>query len=469
MRDDSHSFLKRLFEYSAGTILSFGISIIIVPLITWFILPQEFGRTSFYMLYCNFTVLVVLFGFDQAFLRDFYTTKDKSELLWNSSVVPILLSIFFGFIVLVFNQKVSNLLFDENVNTEIVIILVLTIFVGVLERFNYLLIRSLEKARIYSASLVLGQVFRLGLILFFILVFEKTYKSIVAAEFFGVVFNNVFLFMFTGKYWLRGLRINSERMKALLSFGLPLLPASLLYWLFDSISKIALREWSSFNELGLYSTGFKIISALNIAKTAFSTFWVPTAYKWHEENEDRRNFSRVINLLATVMIVASAAVILFRNVIILVFSPEYKATAELIPFMVYIPTMYIISETTGMGINFQKKTSYHILIIAITTACNIAGNLLLVPKYGALGSSVSTGLSFIVFFWLRTLISRRLWEKFEIKGLIINNILILILSGLSLFTGNVILEIIMFIIILMYNYKNLRTIYNLGFQFIRRK
>ncbi|WP_162138551.1 polysaccharide biosynthesis C-terminal domain-containing protein [Planococcus halocryophilus] len=41
---------------------------------------------------------------------------------------------------------------------------------------------------------------------------------------------------------------------------------------------------------------------------------------------------------------------------------------------------------------------------------NIIGNIVLVPEYGALGASIATAFSFIVFFSLRTYISLRYFK-----------------------------------------------------------
>lgn len=53
-----------------------------------------------------------------------------------------------------------------------------------------------------------------------------------------------------------------------------------------------------------------------------------------------------------------------------------------------------------------------------------------------MGASIATGISYIIFFWLRTLISRKLWFKFDIKLYLINTILMLILSFSSVVINN---------------------------------
>jgi O-antigen/teichoic acid export membrane protein len=75
------------------------------------------------------------------------------------------------------------------------------------------------------------------------------------------------------------------------------------------------------------------------------------------------------------------------------------------PFLLFSPIMYSVSETTVVWINFKKKTYWHIVITAVSALVNYIGNALLVPVYAARGAAISTGVSYIVFFWMRTMIS----------------------------------------------------------------
>ena len=65
-------------------------------------------------------------------------------------------------------------------------------------------------------------------------------------------------------------------------------------------------------------------------------------------------------------------------------------------------------------------------VVVSVGACivNIVGNTLLVPKFGCQGAAISTGISYIVFFSLRTILSNKyfyvnfyLWKFYLITGL----------------------------------------------------
>ncbi len=101
---------------------------------------------------------------------------------------------------------------------------------------------------------------------------------------------------------------------------------------------------------------------------------------------------------------------MFKDVVVLLLGPNYKDGAMIMPFLVFTPLMYIASETTAMGIDFYKKVRWHLFVSFIVLIVNIVGNLLLVPLIGAKGAAMSTGLSSIVFFVLRTHISLKYYK-----------------------------------------------------------
>jgi O-antigen/teichoic acid export membrane protein len=92
--------------------------------------------------------------------------------------------------------------------------------------------------------------------------------------------------------------------------------------------------------------------------------------------------------------------------------------------------MYTLSEVTVGGINYRNKTYWHLAIAVIAAVVNYALNMLLVPNLGAKGAAISTGLSYIVFFYSRTYISNYLFpiriNSFKLHG----SVLVFIALGL---------------------------------------
>jgi len=177
------------------------------------------------------------------------------------------------------------------------------------------------------------------------------------------------------------------------------------------MDKLALRSFSTFEEIGFYTAANKIVAVLLLIQTGFSTFWTPVAYETHEKSPDDTSlYSRVSKLLAAVMFMVSLLLIGFKDIIVLILDSAYLPAANIMPFLIFYPIMYTVSETTVIGINFAKKTHWHLWISLMAASVNFIGNSLLVPIYGAKGAALATGVSYVVFFYSRTLISRKLYR-----------------------------------------------------------
>ena len=99
--------------------------------------------------------------------------------------------------------------------------------------------------------------------------------------------------------------------------------------------------------------------------------------------------------------------IIFKDILALLLGEDYREATYVFPFLIFNPIMYTISETTVNGLVFKKKSNYQVLISVISCGANLIGNFLLIPILGSKGAAISTGISYIIFFSLRTLFSNK--------------------------------------------------------------
>jgi O-antigen/teichoic acid export membrane protein len=468
MSETPRDFLKRLFAFSMGPLVSSLISFITVPLATWLIAPEEFGKASMFSLVLSLFGLAAYLGLDQAFVREFNTTEDKRTLLLHACLPPLILSCLASLGILVFSEPLSLLLYGQSSFIGIAS-LALCLPLTILERFNMQVVRMQERARLYSGISVARQsIYALFMVGF--LYTMRSFLGILIATTLASLLISVALTWMNRSLWdYSGLELDKELLQRLLAFGLPLVPANVIGWLFAGMDRLALRAWSDFSQIGLYSTGFKIAGVFLVAQTAFCTFWIPTAYRWYENKEAPEKFERVSKTISALMCLAGILVILARHLIIRIFDPSYKTSANLVPFLIFYPILYTISETTCLGIAFSRRT---ILTLLITTACAIfngIGNALLVPHYGALGASISTSMSYLVFFCLRTNISSYLWIKIGNKQHYINVILLCFSAVLSLLENIYFSFLATGLLFIILAFNNREELLSLVFLFSNRK
>lgn len=402
--------IKLFLKFSYGSVLAAAMSLFTTPIITALIVPEDFGKGALFILAFNLLLQLVLLGIDQGFVRFYYQKKSQDEiaLLLSSSVFPGLVSFaILSSILLLFYKSASQLIVGTD-SLKIILLLIGTLFVGLIERYAFLIIRMRQQASMFSLLRLTGAIFNfLGLYLY-AKFRSPDFYAILVGNLVSLAITTIVILLLTSKVWLKSFA--SKRLdKELIKYGLPFVPTFMAAWVFEGIDKMMLRRFSTFTELGLFSASFKFVAILTIIQAAFSTFWTPFSMKLYENSSEEalQKFSKVFSIISSVLFIGGLSLILFKDLVMILFSKQYTGVQDIMPFLLFIPIMYTLSEITVGGINYSKKTYWHLVIAVISAATNFLLNRFLVPEYGARGAAISTGVSYIIFFYLRTFFANR--------------------------------------------------------------
>jgi O-antigen/teichoic acid export membrane protein len=447
----SESTIKHFFNFGIGQVIGSIINVLSVSITTRLIIPEEFGKTAIFSLSQTLFLLFLLLGLDQAFVRYYNELKDTRRLIVNAIVPVFILCFLVLCVVLFFQKKISLLLFGQY---EPVIIWLFCLFLPslIVQRFSFLIIQMELQGRLYSLVSVITHIISFIVLLCFLFFYERTFRSIVYAIIFSTIFNAIVSYLLTHDKWSLGYKYFDRKLIIkLFRFGMPLLPATMLSWTLNSIDKIELRHFSSYIELGLYTAAFKIVAVLSVIQGILTTAWIPIAYKWHKNGEGQDKFEKANVAVLSVMFIGFAFMVLFRGFIVLVLGKNYQNTELIYIFLLFVPVMTAVSETTVLGIAFSGKTISNIYISTICAFLNIVGNYLLIPDFGAKGAAIATAITYIVFFWSRTLFSRMVWFKFRLLKYVINIFFVSLLLVIINYNASVIFELMVFLSIAGFN------------------
>lgn len=463
-------FFKKLLGFSIGPLVGAIIGFITIPLTSHLVSADQFGLTNMYTLATNIITLIVILGIDQAFVSQYNETKDKEKLLLNSLLIPLIATVIIDIILIIFRKEFSYLLFEDDSLVIPIILLALSMPLFIIERFILLSIRMQEKAFQYSAWNIISKILNLILVILFLLFYKRNFESIVYASILSqVVISMLLLILFRKNVVISIKNIEQPIIKNLLKFGLPLVPATIIGWGLNSMDSIFLRAMSTYTELGYYTVSLKVSNVLGLLQSSFTTFWSPIAFKWKANGEKKEKFQLVMDGVGFVMSAVLILILLFKDLIPIIFGKDYYNIIYVIPFLLFYPIFYTMSETTVMGIYFSQKTGYNVLISILSIIVNLILNFLLVPQYEAIGAAIATGISYMFFFWGRTLIARKLWYPFQIKKFVIITILLFGTSFSNCIVKNTLIITsvnIISLIFVIFTYKNILAML---FQFRTKK
>ena len=421
--------LKKLGQFSIGPIVGALIGFITVPIITYFISPEEYGKSSMFTLAISILQLFVFLGMDQAYTKRYYETVNRSKLLTNAIfpafilVMAIDLGLFLG------KGKVAELLFGSSEEIICVYALIIILPGLAIEKFALMDIRMQQRGVLYSVMSILLKTLTLICIVTLFVQYQKSFRAIVFGTTVAqLLYSGILLFCVRKSFIIRASLLEWLEIKSLLKFGLPIVPVSIIGWALSGMDKVMLRGFCDYSELGMYEVAFKVVNIIGIAQTCFTSFWVPVAHQWNNDNVDKERFVYIGRLISLAMTGIFVLVLLFKNVIFFILADDYGQAVNIVPFLLIYPIMYTVSEVTVMGIYFKEKTLNLLFVSLAASIVNIALNCILIPKAGAIGASIATGVSYTVFFWIRTLISRRIWFKFPVKEYIFITAILFVLS-----------------------------------------
>ncbi|RGR83290.1 polysaccharide biosynthesis protein [Heyndrickxia coagulans] len=462
-----NSFIKKLVGFSLGPVFGALISFITIPLTTHFISPEEYGKASMFSLMQVLIVSFLYLGFDQAYTREYNESNEKENLLKNSLLFPLIISLAI-LMIIVFNLNwTSKLLFDSKHFHLAAFLFGVTIVVMTIERFILLSIRMKEKAIEFSILNILVKACILVVTIIFLKFIRKDFLAVVYSSVIGQIIGDVYL-LIRYRMYLNYLNFKFDRklVYKMLKFGFPLVLASSLNTLLNSLDRIFLRVFSTFTEVGIFTAAQKVSAVLSVIQASFTSFWTPTAYRWYSEKKEIKHFEFISSTILLIMSTLFIVILICKNFVIKILSNGYSETTFIIGMLCLQPIMYTISETTTLGIVFSRKSYLNLYVSIISIIPNVILNFLLVPKLGATGAAIATGVSYIFFFLSRSYFSNRLWIGFPLKTHFFVTVILFISALVNTFSLKYITLINLFslIFVISIQYNTLVKFYKIYFK-----
>lgn len=421
------AILKKLGAFSLGPIVTGLLSFLMTASVTRIITPDEYGRTGMFQTTQSLVLTVILLAVDQAYAREYMSTEPerRDSLLLNALLLPVSASLAASAVFLLLQKPLGLFIFGSETETAAVLLTAAMFPFMVLFRFSSMRFRMEERALLYSGLSVLLKSLAFGLSIALLLAYEKSFRSVV----FGMALAEILAGTLSAAMVSRRMtakRFHPDRavISALLRYALPLLPATMIGWIFTSSDQYMLRAFSGYEELGLYTAAHKIVAIVSLLQACFTTLWPPVSFRWYESRKPPAYFDAVMWAVGLLSTGLGLGLLLCKDLVALVLGNAFRQSITIFPFLLLNPVMYIMSEATYVGIPFSRKTGYNIIVSAITAVLNVGMNLTLIPIWGGRGAATATGLSYIAFFWGRTLLSRKLWRPFPIRGFVVNTLVL---------------------------------------------
>lgn len=398
------SIFQQFLVVGGSAIISMFVGLLTTPLITRLVDPVQYGQATIFGTYASIALMVLSLGMDQALMRYYYREDHldyQKKLLLRCWMLPIALSALM-FSVLYYAAAKSYF----EVNRGMLLHFILYVIILILNRFSILLLRLTKETNLYSFLTILQKIVYVSVALGTIKILQgDPYHLLVLANISAYLLVTVIAIYSERKLWnpigLHGTISVSTR--EMVKYGFPLMIANGIYVVFQAIDKLSLNHFCSYAEVGVYSSAMSLLSVTAVLSSTFNTIWAPASVEHYENSpEDKFFFIKGNQYITVIMFAFGLTLVLCKDLIVLLLGEKYREASFILPFLLLQPIMYTISETTVVGIYFKKK-SYASLIVSFGSCLvNLIGNFVLIPIIGPKGAAISTGISYVVFFALRT-------------------------------------------------------------------
>jgi O-antigen/teichoic acid export membrane protein len=406
--------LRRLGRHSAiyglGGLVSRILAVLLLPLYTTYLTTTDYGRVETLVALTAILVTLLRAGISNAFFRFYFDSTEPAERLrvlrtafWFT-IVTSTAGLVAGW---VFAQPLADLLVVEDAA------LVRAAFVALWAQMNYEQLTALFRVEERSTAFVVASLTNVALTIaatvLLVVVFEQGALGVIVGNFTGTLL--VYAALLGYRRAQLGLQFDNDLLRRMNRFGLPLVPSGLALWVLNFSDRFFLARISGQDDVGRYSLGVRIASAMVLLLVAFRTAWPAFAYSIDDDREARRTYGFVLTYLLYVACWLSVALGVLAPwlVRLLARDESFWPGADVVAPLAFAGALWGGYTVVSIGIGRLKRTQFNWAITGAAAAIDVALNLLLIPPYGIRGAAAAAVAAFAFMFVAMAVYAQRLY------------------------------------------------------------
>jgi O-antigen/teichoic acid export membrane protein len=380
-----------------------------LPLYTRWLSVGEYGSIDMIQVYVN-----LLLGMATACIADavFLFAKGQSHEKQQEYFFSGLCLGLFMLVATFFLFKAIDGIFDflqtsnsfTNNKWTIYAIMVVTFLQGYAQQF----IRSINKLKIYCVtSIVLT-----GSILFFSILMIP--KHGVSGYVTALIISNVIAFVcsFFSAGLYKYMRIGAFKVticKEMLKFSLPLVPNSAMLWLVGSLNRPVMEKYLGIYAIGIFAAAHKFNGIITAFFQIFSKSWEISVLEEFKKGNYGYFYNKIFRMLVFGIIFLFFIIVLFnQNIIHILVASEFYEASKYVPLLVLGAIFFNFSVFIGANFLPVHKSKYYLYTSVFGAIVSLAGNSVLIPRYGITGAALSVSLSYFLMLIMRLFYSRKI-------------------------------------------------------------
>jgi len=438
--------------YGLGTMVPRFLNYLLVPLYTIYVFTKaEYGQVTLLYSYVAILLVLLTFGMETAFFR--FANKSKHpKIAFNTATTSILIvSIIFIIIVLSFATGIADLIQYPS-NIEYVQIIAVIIAIDAITAIPFAYLRFQNKALKFSSIRIISVVITISLNLIFLVVIPNYYgenytslpvyrsTSLVSFVFIANLIGSFSTLVMLSKEF-KEFRLSIDRvlLKRMLLYGLPILVVSLSAMITEVSDKILLKyllpdSAQADAQLGIYAACYKLAIIMMLFIQMFRYAAEPFFFAEAKKKDAKATYSKVMTLFVAFTWAIFLMVTLYINLFKYFIGEEFWPGLTVVPIILSAKLFLGIFYNLSVWYKLTNKTLYGAIIAITGGILTIVINIVLIPKYGFIGSAWANFISYFFimimsYFWGR----KHYLIKYQLSRIFLYTTMAIIIYFASLF------------------------------------
>ncbi len=396
MRD----YLKRLLTtgaaYQAADIVAKGLAVILLPLYTAHVPPKGYGAYQSLLTAVILSSIFLRLGLGEAFVRFYFTDRDQQRrariartvtatVAWTTTVAAL--------VAVAFSADLCQLILGFR-DPDLMDCAILGMWAFTNLEMAYAQLRVDERARAYLYASMANVAMTVTFTVLLVVFADQQARGLLLGNF------GASAVVVLGLWWVLAsarrfsLRLRFHDLRAMLSFGVPTVPADASVYALQVVDRLYIFRVYSESAAGLYSIALQLATVVFLAVRGFQYAWPPLAYSIESDREASRLYSLVTTYYALATgIVVCGVTLLGRWLVRLLTPAGYFGAYKALPWLALGWALYGLYPVLMVLAGRAGNTTRNFPAAAAGLAVNVALLLWLVPADGANLGIAGAGLA----------------------------------------------------------------------------
>ena len=397
--------IKSSIIYLSSSILNKAIPFLLLPILTEYLSPDEYGVLSIFQLLISFSTAFVGMNMSANISKNFFKyNKQQTSLMIGNILMILSLTTLIYFVITLGVSFYYQEIFS--VPSNWVVIIPILSFMFMINTINLTILRNQEKAILFGIYEIANTAVNMGVTILLLLMYHYGWYS----QAVGITIAYTLFFIISLLHMRKNsfiiLRYDRKEARKVMKLSIPLIPHVVGGIIISLSDRFFIERMVSLEMVGIYSVGYMFGMVVMLFTDAFIKSWSPWFYRMLPDADNTKKIKIVkysyLYILAT-FIIAFGISIFAKFIIPYVVDVRY-AGAEIYVFWIaigyavhgvykiFFPYLVHISKTSFLGVS-----------TVIAAVLNLIFNYFLIKKCGAIGAAYATVLSFIIsaslVFW----------------------------------------------------------------------